>query len=454
MIEQGPARRPPMIGAAVATLRRWLAEGTLRRVFRNAGVLLGGKAVAGLFGLGALALTARALGPEVFGVLILVHTYVKLIGGLTKFQSWQTVIHFGARCLDEQRKGDFRRLIAFTFLLDGASALVGAAVAVAFAALAAGWLGWGDDTVPLAVAYSALLLVTIKATPVGILRLFDRFDLLSVQSAVSPAVRLAGAGIAYAVGGGLEAFLIVWFLSGAADGVTLLALSWREFGRRGLRDGFFSIRGSLVAPFPGLWRFAWTANLNSAVTTVGEHLSTLVVGWVLGPAPAGLYKIAGRYAHALATPAGLLRRTVYPELAKLSARGGVKASRKVVLRAGLIAGSVALAVLVLLVPLGEPLLRITVGEAYVGAYGVLLLLTLATAVLVFGFALEPALYAMGRPDLLLRISLIMVLVNIPLLYGLLLWLGLIGAGIAAVAGAVTWFGVLVMVAMRGWRAAT
>ena len=51
---------PPRRGRR-SRLRRWLDDSLLRRVFKNAGVLLGGKAAAGLMSFGALAVRPGAL---------------------------------------------------------------------------------------------------------------------------------------------------------------------------------------------------------------------------------------------------------------------------------------------------------------------------------------------------------------------------------------------------------
>ena len=427
--------------------RRWFDDGLLRRIFRNAGTLLGGKAVAGVLALAMLAVTARGLGLEAFGALVLIHTYVKLIGGLTKFQSWQAVIRYGAKGLEDGRARDVQGLVKFTALLDVASGAAGMAIAVLLAPLAAGWIGWDADAVPLAMAYSVMILFTIKATPVGVLRLFDRFDLLAGQAVVGPAVGLAGACIAWAAGGGLAAFLVVWFAAAAADGLSLVALGWREFARQGLLGGMDLSLRRLTRPHPGIWRFVWTANLYTSLSAASSHLATLLIGWLLGPAAAGLFKVASQFAGVLVVPGTLLKRTIYPELAKLTARGGAATVRRIMLRAGMLAGSVAVVAVALLALVGEPLLRLTVGEAFTGAYGVLVVIAAANAVAIYGVALDPVFFAIGRPGILLRISAVMAAFNLVLLVILTAEYGLIGAGLAALASTVIGLGTLTTVAL-------
>jgi len=433
--------------SAALALRKWFDDGFLARIFRNAGALLGGKAVAGLLSLGTLAVTARGLGPELFGALILIHSYVKLVGGLTKFQSWQAVIHYGAVSLEQERPDDLQRLIKFTTALDLASAMLGMAIAMSLAGLVGARLGWGEDTVSLVMVYSLLIAVTIKATPIGVLRLFDRFNLIALQTPLAPTVGLIGVGLAYAWDGGLAAYLAAWFAAAVVESASLVILGWRELARQGLLRGLNLSLRALTAPHPGLWRYVLTTNVFTSLSAAASHLITLLLGWLLGPTAAGLYKIAHQFASVLAVPASILRRTIYPEFAKLTAKGDPRLVRKLVLRAGLISGSIAVVVVVVLAVMAEPLIRLIVGEAYVAAADLLVLLAGASAVLLYGIALEPVFFALGRPGIMLRISIIAAALNIVLIFLLVAQFGLIGAGMAALGSTAVAVGLMAIIAL-------
>ena len=64
-----------------------VGNGVMRRLLSNLGLLIGGKSVSGLLGLGYLALTVRTLGIETFGVLVIIHTMVEIARNVVKFQS-------------------------------------------------------------------------------------------------------------------------------------------------------------------------------------------------------------------------------------------------------------------------------------------------------------------------------------------------------------------------------
>ena len=131
-----------------------------------------------------------------------------------------------------------------------------------------------------------------------------------------------------------------------------------------------------------------------------------------------------------------MTNSIYPDLSKLIANGEWQAARRLVLRASLLAGAAVTAVAVLVVALGKPLLVLTVGSAYVGAYPVLLLLVLAATVEAFSAALDPTLYALGRPGVAARINMWLILIYAPLLVLALNAYNLAGAGYATLGYAV------------------
>ncbi len=429
---QGSAGRRP---AATGGIFRWFEDGLFRRIFRNAGLLLSRRVIAAVMGLAYLALAAQALGPAAFGALVLVHAYVVVVSRVTSFQSWQAVVRFGADCLAPERRADLQGLLAFSLWLDIGSSAVGAAIAVAAMPWIGPRLGLDADIVAMAQLYAVLALFMLRAVPNGVLRLFDRFDLLANIQLIAPAMRLAGAALALAAGAGLWAFLLTWFLAGLAANLSLMTFAWRELARREMLRGFRPRLRGLTAPHPGLWRFIWTSNLHATLTLAKTHGTTLAVGWVLGPAAAGIFKIAAEFANVLVKPTSLLNQTVYPELAKLASGGAKARIGRVVRRAGLVTAAGASGVVLLTALLGQPVLTLVVGAGFLDAYPVMILLVLGAALGLGGFALDPAMFVLGRPDIPLRINVCVTLLYVPAFLLLLHLMGTVGGGIAVVGAA-------------------
>src|SRR3546814_14513144 len=101
----------------------------LRRVFANAGWLLGGKGVGALLSIIYIALATRTLGLEEFGRFALVVALGQAIAGLVTFQTWQFVVRYGAAARMEGDVARRERIVAFELMLDLASAAGGGLLA-------------------------------------------------------------------------------------------------------------------------------------------------------------------------------------------------------------------------------------------------------------------------------------------------------------------------------------
>ena len=406
-----------------------------RRILRNAGLILGGKAATALLNLAATSIAIRSLGLEAMGVLVLVHAFARTASSFVKFQSWQAVLRYGTGSLQPERRAEFHALLRFTAGLDLAASAAGCLVAAAAAWALAPAFGWTPEVAALAALYATSTFFMVTATPVGLLRLFDRFDLLARRDALGAAVRLAGAGVAAALGGGLPAFLGAWYAAVALGGLALIAGAWTELRRRGLlarEEGSAARRVRAAEAHPGIWGFVWSTNLMTTLSLGSTHVATLCVGFVLGPAAAALFALARQVGEAALKPSRFLTPALYPELARLAAAGDHAGLRAVLRRSLWYSVGAALVLLAALAALGGPLLRLIGGEAAAPAWGVMLLLACAASIGFAGFTLEPLLVSVERHAWALRLRFLATLAYVPsALFGLRA-LGLEGAGAAAV----------------------
>jgi O-antigen/teichoic acid export membrane protein len=403
------------------------------RIMANAGALLGGRVVNALLGLAYIAITARALGAVTMGVLVLITAYTQFLGEVVKFQSWQMVLNYGAGPLIEKDRPRFQQVVRFALLLDVIGSAAGVALGVSGAYLFSPALGWPDDMAGPAALYALSIFAMTSATAVGLLRLFDRFRWLAGEQAVSSAVRLIGCAVALWLDASIVGFLFAWALGSLASFLYLAGLAWREMRKRDLLRGF-TLAGPLGAGLPGVWRFAGATNFSSSLDVAFTHIVTLAVGAVMGPAPAALWRIGRQVADGLAKPARLLIPALYPELAKLRAAGGIEQMRSLAIRIGLIGGAGAALLLAITAVVGDELLGLVMGPAFVAASGVMTWQVAAAAVSVLALPLEPMLVTLGAAGAAMRVRLAVCLAYLVILIPLIEAFGLAGAG-AALLGA-------------------
>ena len=421
-------------------------SGIFARLARNLGWLAGSRGFTGVASLAYLAIAARTLGPIGFGAFTLVLTYGQLIANLAQFQSWKGVIRYGAGHFTAGQPERLAHLFGFTATLDWAAGLIGAVVAVLVVPLAAPLLHWDAAQQQSAQIFAAVLLLTTGATPSGVLRLFDRFDLLAYTEALSPAVRLIGSVVAWASGGGAGAFLAVWVLAPAvqmiAQWIAALTLPGPrpQFGRRAL--------AAAIHENPRIWRFMIQTSLSSSLTLFWMQLGTLAVGSVAGPVEAGGFRMAQRLAKGITNPVETATRALYPEFARLVAEDDHAKLRHVLVRVCSIAAALASLAVVATGVAGAAILRLVAGRDFAFAHDFLFLLSIAAAVDLAGFALEPFHNAHGRAGRVLRIRAVGAILYVLLLGSLLPTLGARGAALAAVGTSLVIFGQFVVSSMQ------
>ncbi|WP_088239505.1 lipopolysaccharide biosynthesis protein [Calothrix rhizosoleniae] len=410
--------------------QRWFADRIFHRILKNFSWLLAAQVFIVIANFGYLSLTAHSLGVEFFGRLVLVRTYIAVIVGLTSFQSWQALIRYGAIFLQKKDIKALQNLIKLTTLLDGLGSLAGLAIAMIAAPYIGLFLGWNETAIREVQYLSIFILFTIGSTPTGLLRLYNRFDLLGLQQTIAPFIRLLGTVITIWLQAPLWGYFLVWSMAEALNGLSLLLLGWREVGKHGLlKDMDFSCP-KLTQIEPKIWQFCLISNVNSSLPLT-IILTPLMIGFLVNPIAVGLYRAGYELSTPLKDLALLLTQSVYPELAHLGSQENWKKFATIILRLGIILQGIGIVLFIIFMILGRELLHYSMGETFIPAYNTLIILVMAGIFKMGNFLLEPALYAMGLPHVSLRVNAIAILVvYLPLLMILTFQFGAVGAGLA------------------------
>jgi len=217
-----------------------------------------------------------------------------------------------------------------------------------------------------------------------------------------------------------------------AGDLTIWAMAVRELRRH---DMLSALRPGLLGTarrLPGSWDFVWTTNIAHSVYAAWGPISNVIVGAMLGPAAAGLFKIAGTIADSAGKPADLLARGFYPEIMRLDPAS--KRPWRLALRTGLIAAAIGALVLLVVFVGGKPVIGFVFGHKYLVAFGLLQIMTAALILEMGTFPLESLLYMVGRQRAALVAQLTSALIYcVALVVFSHLW-GLTGAGIAFLLG--------------------
>lgn len=412
------------------SLKEKILNGPFKSLFKNTGILASGDAVSAILGVLTFAVSARALGTETLGMLILIDTYVRVVDMLINFQSWQFIIKYGSDALESKDLSGFKALVKLGSLVDGATAIVGFIVAFALSEAIARWQNWPPEMLGLARVYCITVLFTFSGVPTGILRIFGKFKTFSIQKSVCSIIRFGGVLIAWALGYKLQGFLMVWIITEIFDDLALIFLAWRELHKQGLANVWQESLKGLRKRYPGIGGFLISTNLTGSVKAGFRELDVLIVGKYLSLTDVSLYKLAKKLCASLDRITNPLYQSLYPELTKLWAKRDHANFFRMVRHMIWVMGGLSLSIWVGFVIFGHSIIEIMAGREFVPAYFVTVLYLVANGIAITTLPFAPMILAMGKAHLSFWIQFLPTLIYFPILYAMILTLGLSGAGYA------------------------
>lgn len=384
------------------------------RILRNVSWVFSSQVVTSLSGLVSMAAAARALGAESVAIVALVEAYMRLASLFIHLEPWQAVMRFGSEALERGDTRRFRTLIGFSTIVDVVLGLMAALLAFALAGLVAPWLNLEEHIELLQIA-SLALAVSLRPTGIAVLRLFDRFDKLARLDAATAIVRAIVSVIVAALGGGPAAFVGVIVVFSVADGALAYIL-----GRRVMADQLLPERADsplqAIRENPGLLRMFFNSNAAVILRQATQRLDVILLATIVSPTAVGYYHIAKRSALAGLRLGRPLAQAIYPELARFAAaRDEGRLSRFIFGMSGIFFLLLVIVVTPVLIWI-EPLIVLIFTEDFREAALVVGIQVSASAVLLAGVAIVPALLSTDQD-----VSLVLLRLSVTVLFFAVFW---------------------------------
>ena len=419
-----------------------------RRIVHNVSFLTLGRIATAICSFAYIAFAVRALGLASFGVLILIHSLGIMASTFSRMQSWQTLIRYGNESYAQRDLALLRRIIGFCIRLDLLSALVAVSIgliSVTFYSHVAHWTSW---VTTLAYFYALICPFMYTGWSNGVLRLTERFHLVPVSDTITAIFRTAGTAVGYVFHLKLGFFVLVWAGAVLLDyGLFLyFALSTlrHQIGLRlRVRDVLTGWRWQL----PGMWAFTRSTSINQTLGAVSGHISTLVVGSLLGSAEAAVFRICRQIADGIVTPAQMLSPVLYPELVKMRDRQDWSGLKRLTWKIFGILCAVSVVLLLVAAFFGGRIFSLMLHIHLHGTTYYVSIMLVSAVLTLLVVPLEPLLTVMGQIGFLMANRTWITLAYFPVLYGLTAHFSLAGACYA------TTFSSFLMFVTRLWKAA-
>jgi O-antigen/teichoic acid export membrane protein len=379
------------------------------------GWLLGGRGFNAVLSLVYLALATRTLGLDGFGQFAIIVALGQMVTGLANFQTWQFVVRWGS---GEDGPGE---ATGFAIALDILSVALGTVAAAILVWTAQLWLPLPDELLWVTFGFCVISLLSIRTTPIGLLRLRFQYAKATAAEAVQPAIRAAGAVLAWWVMPTVTGFILAWAAAEIAVAVALWVVAAKEeridLSRVNLRE--------IPRDHPDAWRFVLSTNMSGSLSIAGKQVMILLVGSIGGEALAGGFRVASQLGQALVSLAQTVSKAIYPELVHAKEDALIMARRMA--NIALIGG--VLAVLVALF-IGRWGLTAVAGEEFAVFYWAMVILAIAGAVELVGASLESLLVSAGKAHTAFLVRAVPTILSLLLLDAAVEWNGAKGAAFA------------------------
>ncbi len=413
------------------------------RVLKNFGLLLGGRVGAAVFTVMALAIMARELGVETFGLVILVHTYVLIVNGIFSTKAFEAIVKYGLPAHLQGNTEVLKNLFSSSYAADVLTAVISCVAAIALAPWIGGLLGSDQQFANWMQFYGLVLLFAGTSTAKGILRLYDRFAALGLQLGLGPLARFLAVVIAWQLEWGATGFLVAWGLGYIIENLILHYQAWRQVSIKLTQPRWVRPQPQVLAvQHQGFWPFVGVTYVQGTLDLLPKQIATLLSGLFLGTAAAGLFRVAREIATIVSKPALLLRQAIFTDLTRLWEDRDPR-FKAVPIKTALLTGAIGVLLALLAIPFGSQVLLLMFGDGYQQAHGVLVVLLLAASMELATSSLHMAAYAMNKAVTVVVINVIATLVYLTAfalltpVYGLIAtgWAACLMAGIALLGAA-------------------
>lgn len=438
----------------IQRLRRYLPRDQIaQRLLRNLKWIFSSQIAMAVLGMVSLAISARALGAAGLGALALIEAFARINARLVHFEPWQAMIQYGSVALEEVDTTRFEKLVGLSIVLDLIGGLAAAALTLVLAPLLAGQIGLEGSAAQLLSLGALAVLLSLRATGVALLRLYDRFDQLAKIDTATALLRLILSVIAWLVGGTLTHFVVIFVVFSLAEGLIAFLFGRREMRKRGQTPHF----GSLMATLRqnrGFLRFMWNSNLSVILRQTTQRLDVVILGALVASVFVGHYHIARKCGDAAIRLGRPIKQAIFPEFSRLAASQDYLRIRKTALWISFGFCGILLAGLIPVLIYIDPILNAAFGEAFAAAAPVVSIQAVAVALFLAGVILGPVLLSLGRDRELMLTGAATATLFFVLIYPLVTSFGVKGAALSHLLCNALWLGVCSWLVIRTLDAKT
>lgn len=388
--------------------------------------LYGGMGIAAVARLANLAILTRFLSLGEYGQLALIISFGTTINALIDFRVWETIIKFFNEHFNAQRMEKAIAVLRLCFAIDLGTGVVSAIVMALTSRLVARILL--DDAglaIDIALYGIMMLFITTETTVVGLLRVYERFDLLGMKDVVGNVLKLVATSAAAIYFRSLHMVVVGYVVAGLLDAIIFNIIAYVITRRKVGRIAHYSPLDKEERR--QVLRFIMGTNVLGILKSATEQLDMLLVGFFGGPDVTGIYKVAISTVNMHGMLKEPITKIAYPEIVR-SRQIGRRALRTTIISLVLISALITLSSGLVIAVFAEPIVKLVSGsDLYLSAATYIRIMLIGTAATGLFFWTGFLLMANERVWVINNIHLVRTVILIPLMAVLIPTTGALGA---------------------------
>ena len=207
-------------------------------LFKNSFIAVIGEGGASFINLFVVIFLIKLIGSEGYGILILAQTYMTIVDTIINLQCWRGVIKYGEEAKIKKNIEELYGYIKLGSLIDLLTAVIGTVVCFLLVNLTGRLLDWNNLTIISAKIFSIVIVSHFSGTPTAILRMENKFNLVSIQKIFASAIKLGTLLIIYILQGSLTVLsgVIIYVVTDILSNLMLILMAvWVVHKNYGLK---------------------------------------------------------------------------------------------------------------------------------------------------------------------------------------------------------------------------
>ena len=296
----------------------FFTDKNLKKLVRDSSWLYFASVVTSILGFFQAILVARLLGASNYGMLALIIAYVSIINQLVDFRVWETVTKYLAEFWVKEDKARALATVKCAYLIDFFTGVLAFLIVISSAPLVAKYIMHQHGAITLIRLYTfSLLFRTVNGTSTAILRVFDKFSWLSLQSIFVSTFKFILVVTVFFLRYGIKSILAIYLISEAIGGLIFVVLAFNVINKA-MREAYKKAKISLLKyKFREMASILLHTNLTAFLKMAAIRIDEMLLGYFKTNTEVGYYKLAKTLVLILGKVSNPIYSVIYPEIVKL-----------------------------------------------------------------------------------------------------------------------------------------